>query len=336
MGPFGDAAVPLSRKVPRMDVKVAVVTEKINPDAEPFAMDSSKRRQQICDAVVEAGAQLVDADEANALVWLQMGSAATLIELLERNPQIFWVQLPWAGVENFLEGGLFTRDVKFTCAKGAYATQVAEHALMLTLALMRRVPKQSRTSGWLQVEPDSLFGKRITVLGGGGIATSYLKLTAPFGCAATVLRKQQVAHELADRTLPIDELHLALPETDVLVLALPLTPENVGIIGAAELALMPKGAYVVNVARGRHVVTEALIGALERGQLAGAGLDVTEPEPLPADSALWKMDNVLVTSHCADSLVYVSQQLAIRSAENVRRLISGDELVGLVDTSVGY
>jgi phosphoglycerate dehydrogenase-like enzyme len=100
-----------------------------------------------------------------------MGDPSPLIETLDNNPAIQWVQLPWAGVENFLQGGLFDRDARFTSAKGAFATQVAEHAVMQMMVGLRNVVRQARTKSWLECEPESLTGKRVTVLGGGGIAS---------------------------------------------------------------------------------------------------------------------------------------------------------------------
>ena len=319
-----------------MDVRVAVLPEAAQSSAAPLALASKERHELIHDAVRVAGGQLCDVAEANAIVWMAMGDATPLVKILDHNPQIEWVQLPWAGVENFLEGGLFAYRAAFTCAKGSYGTQVAEHALMLTLAGMRRIVVQSRTASWHQVGPDSLFGKRVTVLGAGGIATEFLNLIQPFGCHTTVLRKKTGLIEGATVTGKIENLHDILPETDVLVIAMSLTPANIGIIGVTELALMPKGSYVVNVARGRHIEQGALIAALESGHIAAAGLDVLDPEPLPDDSPLWKMDNVLITSHCADSYEYVSRQLAKRVGDNIKRLLIDEQLLGLVDTTVGY
>jgi len=120
------------------------------------------------------------------------------------------------------------------------------------------------------------------------------------------------------------------------VLALALTPETTGIIGAAELAAMGSGAWLVNVARGRHVDTDALVAALRDGVIAGAALDVTDPEPLPDGHALWDLDNCIVTPHTADTIEMVVPLLADRIRKNVRLLAAGEPLEGLVDASAGY
>lgn len=129
---------------------------------------------------------------------------------------------------------------------------------------------------------------------------------------------------------------MSFQESDAVVLALALTPETRGIIGAAELALLPPTAVLVNVARGAHVDTDALVVALQTDRIAAAALDVTEPEPLPAGHPLWELDNVLVTSHSANSATYVTTHLAGRIAENVRRRLDDQPLLGRVDPSAGY
>jgi phosphoglycerate dehydrogenase-like enzyme len=134
----------------------------------------------------------------------------------------------------------------------------------------------------------------------------------------------------------IDELNNVLPSTDVLALALALTDETRGIIGAKQLELLPAGAVIANVARGGHVDTDALVVSLQSGHLGAACLDVTDPEPLPADHPLWSMDNVFISSHCADSLVYVTHQLAQRVYDNVIALATGQPLVGEVNRQLGY
>src|SRR5262249_27469191 len=127
-----------------------------------------------------------------------------------------------------------------------------------------------------------------------------------------------------------------LPETEILVLALALTASTQRIMGRRELGLLPPGAVLINVARGRHVDTASLVDALSGGHLRAAGLDVTDPEPLPSDHPLWKMNNVLITSHSADSSGYVTGRIAERVRQNVARFRTGRPLVGVVDPSLGY
>jgi phosphoglycerate dehydrogenase-like enzyme len=134
----------------------------------------------------------------------------------------------------------------------------------------------------------------------------------------------------------VSELDSALGESLVVVLALSLTPETRGIIGAEQLGLMEKTAWLVNVARGGHVDTDALVDALREGAIAGAALDVTDPEPLPEGHPLWKLSNCIITPHTADTIEMVLPLLAERIRTNVAHFAAGKPLVGLVDSEAGY
>ncbi|MDP9865701.1 MULTISPECIES: D-isomer specific 2-hydroxyacid dehydrogenase family protein [Streptosporangium] len=293
-------------------------------------------RSNIEKAVSAGGGVNVPPAEAEGLVWLVPGEPEELRAALDGHPGIRWVQFPWAGVEKFAVSGIFDRPVVFTCAKGSFAGQVSEHALMLTLACLRSVVRQARTPHWSAVDPRSLHGRRVTILGGGGIATELVRLLQPFDCRIRVLRRRPEKVEGAGETLPPTALHAVLPGTDVLVLALALTPETRHVIGAAELALLPADAVVVNVARGAHIDTDALAGALRDGTISAAGLDVTDPEPLPEGHPLWSDPRALITSHCADSAEYVMRMLCERVERNVRRLREGLPLEGVIDPATGY
>ncbi|NUS73927.1 MAG: hydroxyacid dehydrogenase [Corynebacteriales bacterium] len=317
-----------------MRPKIAFAPDEIKAAAR--GEDSLAQNERLLEAVKRAGGDVVSLEEANGLVWLEVGDAKPLSGLLDAYPNISWVQLPWAGVDSFVAGGLFDHPAQFTCAKASYGEQVGEHALVLALAALRNLTAQARRPHWHMLEPESLFRKRVTILGAGGIATTLIALLQPFGCDITVVRRTAESTPGANRTVGQAELDSILPDTDVLVLALALTPATTGIIGEKQLALLPDNAVLVNVARGAHVDTDALVTALTTGQIAAAGLDVTYPEPLPAAHPLWTLDNVTITSHCADSLEFVSHKLAERVADNVAALVAGTPLLGLVDKHAGY
>jgi phosphoglycerate dehydrogenase-like enzyme len=299
-------------------------------------IQAAENYERVRGSILEAGGEVVDVDAANALAWLGSGEAESLAALLDAHPAVSWVQLPWAGVDEFISSGLFQRPVTFTSAKGALADQVAEHALLLALASMRHVVAQARHRHWLEAEPESLHGKRVTIVGGGGIGRTVIRLLSPLTRNIVVLRRQTEAIPGAATTRPITDLHAVLPETDVLILALALTAQTHGIVGGRELSLLPAHAILVNVARGAHVDTDALVSALREREIAAAGLDVTDPEPLPPNHPLWDFDNVLITSHCADSVAFVSEQLAKRIRENIGRFKQGQPLAGVVDPLAGY
>jgi phosphoglycerate dehydrogenase-like enzyme len=163
-----------------------------------------------------------------------------------------------------------------------------------------------------------------------------MALLAPFNVQATVVRRSGLPVPGAVRTVRTAELHSALPGALVVFVALALSPETVRIISDEELGLMGAGSWLVNVARGRHVDTDALVRALSESRIGGAALDVTDPEPLPDGHPLWSLPNCLVTPHTADTEEMVQPLLASRIRENVQRLASGLPLVGVVDTAAGY
>jgi phosphoglycerate dehydrogenase-like enzyme len=254
--------------------------------------------------------------------------------LVAAHPDLEWVQLPHAGIERFTS--FIDDDRVWTCAKGVYAEPVAEMALTLTLAGLRGIGTFARKREWSKPIGTNLIGASVTILGGGGITESLIRLLQPFECHITVVRNRVQQMEGVDDVLESDRMTDALPGADAVVLALSLTPDTEGIISADELALMESHAWLVNVARGKHVVTNDLVDALRSGVIGGAGLDVTDPEPLPPDHPLWSMSNCIITPHVGNTPEMAAPLLAARITENVKRWASGDELIGLVDTELGY
>jgi phosphoglycerate dehydrogenase-like enzyme len=291
-------------------------------------------------AVAAGGGVVVEPADAEALVWTAPRGAAELRAVLADSPAVRWVQLPWAGVEEFAHQGVFDEPghvEQWTCGKGVYAEPVAEHALALALAGLRALPDRVRATSWGQQAGLSLYDAKVTILGAGGITECLADLVRPMRTELTVVRRDpSVPFPGAARTLGLDRLVDALPGADAVFLALALTPETEGVIGAAELALMEPHAWLVNVARGRHVDTEALVDALAAGTIGGAGLDVTEPEPLPDGHPLWSLPNVIITPHTANTQEMAVPLLSARIADNVRRFGAGEALVGPVDASAGY
>jgi phosphoglycerate dehydrogenase-like enzyme len=287
---------------------------------------------------VRAGGGTVDGlgDSPDALVWLVPRDPDGLREVVAAAPTARWVQLPFAGVENFLGAGVLTPDRTWTCAKGVYSEPTAEHALALILAALRRLPEHARATTWGGQGATSLYGARVLILGGGGITGSLLELLAPFRVEATVVRRSPDPVAGAVRTVTPQQLDEVLPEATVVVLALALTPETELIIGRPQLQAMNEQAVLVNVARGRHVDTEALVEALAAGSIAGAAIDVPDPEPLPPGHPVWTEPRCLITPHTANPWPDAQSYLYRRITENVRRFCAGEPLLGLVDLSAGY
>jgi phosphoglycerate dehydrogenase-like enzyme len=298
----------------------------IGPKTEEFAAE----------AVRDGGGEPSGLDGgADALIWLATRDPDALrAAIAATSPR--WVQLSSAGVERMADAGVLDDQRIWTCAKGSYAPPVAEHALTLALAGLRVLPERITARSWGRSAGESLFDERVTILGAGGIAACLLDLVHPFRVSATVVRRGPEPMPGAARTLPMARLAEALPDAKVVFVALALTPETTGIIGADELAAMRAGSWLINVARGRHVQTDALVAALDKGTIGGAGLDVTDPEPLPDGHPLWGHPRCIITPHTADTAEMVQPLLAARIRENVTRFAAGEELEGLVDPVAGY
>ncbi|WP_419920471.1 D-isomer specific 2-hydroxyacid dehydrogenase family protein [Candidatus Poriferisodalis sp.] len=294
------------------------------------------RRPVLAEAVERGGGTVSAPQTATALVWAEPTQAQLIGETVDANPGIEWVQLPYAGIEPVVDVVTARPHVEWYCGKGVYAEPVAEHALMLALAGMRGMGTYARAAEWSAPQGRNLLGASVTVLGGGGITESLLRLLGPFGCDVTVMRNRPEPMDGAARVVGPDALTEILPGTDVLVLALALTPDTAGIIGAAELAALPEHAWIVNVARGGHIVTDDLVESLRTGQIGGAALDVTDPEPLPDDHPLWSFPNCLITPHIGNTPEMGLALLADRVTANVALRLAGEELVGPVFLELGY
>ncbi len=303
-------------------------------DAPRIALAPEGSPSWMAEAIVAGGGEVVPLDDAEALVWGSPRDADGLRLVLERHPHLRWIQLPFAGIEQFVH--LLDEGRYWTCGKGVYAEPVAELALSLALAGMRGLGRYARADRWSAPIGRNLHGARVTILGGGGITESLLRLLAPFDCHVTVVRNRLVDLDGADVVLESDRYADALPGADLVVLALALTPETEGIISRSELEMMEPHAWLVNVARGRHVVTDDLVWALEHGVIGGAGLDVTDPEPLPEGHPLWHQERCIITPHVGNTPEMAVPLLSERITANVKRWARGEELLGPVDVELGY
>lgn len=291
----------------------------------------------IDDAIKKGGGEIVSVDDhPDGLIWFEFRAPKNLRDYLKDHPGIGWVQLPLAGVEDLFQADVIDDARTWTSAKGAYAEPVAEHALTLALAGLRYLPTRARARSWGKAAGISLFDQPVTIVGAGGITVALLKLLEPFRAEVTVVRQRREPLEGAARTLGIDQLNEGLASALVVVLAPALTPRTQQLMGREQFGAMDKNAWLVNIGRGGLVDTDALVDALTTHQIGGAALDVTDPEPLPTGHTLWSLKNCLITPHTADTQEMIQRLLAERITENVRRFAAGEELVGLVDPSLGY
>lgn len=254
-------------------------------------------------------------------------------ELLDHASKLRFIQSIGAGTDQFPREELTKRDIRLASARGVNARAVSEHAMALILALSRRIPEardNQKNRVWrgmisdLALREDELGGKTLLVVGLGQIGGRLAQLAKAFDMRVIGLKRDTTTGaEAADAVHRMEELKSTLPQADFVALTCPLTTETERLIDAEALARMKTSAYLVNVARGRCVDEQALIGALTQGQIAGAGIDVTVEEPLAAESPLWSMEHVLLTPHTAgETRRYEDNVLAIMQ-ENLERLWQG-------------
>jgi phosphoglycerate dehydrogenase-like enzyme len=293
---------------------------------EPVVHVAPESDRAIEDAISAGGGRIGPLEEANALVWLDSNPDSFPDALPDG---IRWVQLPSAGVENWLRHVDGARA--WTSAAGAYGLPVAEHALALMLAGARRLADCARATTWSDPPAAPLDGSTVAIVGAGGIGRALIALLEPLDVEVLAVTRRG-----RDGTLPADRLGDVLPRAHHVVVAAPATPGTRHIIGAAELDAMRDDAWLVNVARGSLVDTDALVAALAQGAIAGAALDVTDPEPLPDGHPLWSEPRALITPHIANPAGTLRRYLARHVQENVARFANGDALLSPVDPEAGY
>ena len=265
--------------------------------------------------------------------------------IVKTSKNLKWLCVPWAGVDSLMVPGYFANeDCLLSNAAGAYGVSIAEHMIATSLILMRRLNEfmaETLNGQWLKPRPQrSLKDCRITVLGTGDIGTSFAKRALAFEPASItgVCRSGKSSETVYDKVLPVSELDSILPQTDLLAMSLPATPETRGILSRERLSLLPQGAYIVNVGRGSAIDEDALAGALDSGHLAGAALDVFQTEPLPQGNRLWKTKNLLITPHVAGNmtLAHTRDKNVQMFLEDLKNFTEGKELHYLVDRKLGY
>lgn len=266
-------------------------------------------------------------------------------EVLSAGKSIRWVQLVTAGVENCVSvPAVRERNILVTNMQRIGGPIIAEHAIAMTLAFTRGldlyIPAQAQ-GHWRPSVPAGRMavvdGKTLLVVGLGGIGSEVGKRAHALGMKVTATRASgRTGPDFVSYVGLPDELPKLASEADFIVNTAPLTPQTKGIFDAAFFAKMKPSAYFINVARGGSVVTADLVDALKNKKIAGAGLDVTDPEPLPADHPLWKAPNVIITPHVAGNsdLGIEAQTQVVR--ENLRRYAAGEKMLSVVDVSRGY
>lgn len=303
----------------------------------------------LCDAVVRGGGRQTPLSDAQAVVWFGFPYNFPALP-----SGVHWVQLPFAGIEPWLEAGLLPVEAGdagapgegrlWTNGSGVYAETVAEHALTMLLSGVRGLTTAAGRATWSPEEVGpavgTLRGTTVGIVGAGGIGRALIPMIRALGAEIIAINRSgrpvQIDGQQPIEAIPVDLLDDTLPRCDHLVLSAPGTEATRNLLGAKQLALLRPHSWIVNVGRGTLIDTDALTRALSRGDLGGAGLDVTEPEPLPDGHPLWGLPNVLVTPHVANPPQQIPALLSVRIEENVRRFREGHELIGVINPQLGY
>lgn len=262
-------------------------------------------------------------------------------ELPELAPNLRWLQATSAGIGQFVKRMGYDQRMPntiFTTASGVHAAPLAEHCLMAMLLHYRglfHILEEQRHQRWERYATTDLVGRTLAVIGLGRIGREVARLAKAFGMKVIGTRSRH-GDEGVDRTYPPERLREMLAQADTVVVIVPHTPHTDRMIGAAEFAAMKAGAYFINIARGAVVDEAALIEALRSGQLSGAALDVFAQEPLPGDSPLWRMPNVLITPHSASTSDRENQRITDLFCDNLRRFLAGQPLRNVLDTERLY
>jgi len=269
-------------------------------------------------------------------------------EMLAASPRLRWIQSPAVGVGHMLFPELVASPVVVTCARGIRARAIAEHVLGVAVALARQLRTAIRRPverRWAQDELESdtsaiftLQGRRIGIVGLGSIGSEIASLATAFGLQVVAVRRRpdQPAPASVVEVLPADRLDELLASSDVVVIAAPNTRSTDRLIGAREIAVMRRGALLINISRGTIVDDAALVAALRSGHLGGAALDVFAREPLHPSSPYWDLPNVIVTPHTSGAMADYWTPLVALFCENLRRFESGRPLLNVVDKEAGY
>ena len=264
--------------------------------------------------------------------------------LAEAAPELKWMNTPSAGVNHLTGSEVFTSGkALLTNSSGAYGVTIAEHIVMVTLEMMRRQQEYTgiveRREWRRDLAVTSIKNARVTVLGIGDIGTEAAIRLRAFGpaCMTGVSRSGKAAEGLFDRVITSDRLDDILPETDLLVMALPDTSETRRMIDAGRLAALPDGALIVNIGRGSAIDQAALEAELRSGRLRAA-LDVFEQEPIPQDDPIWDCPNLLITPHISGNMTlpYTMERIVQLFLENLENYCAGRPLERLVDMTRGY
>jgi len=263
-------------------------------------------------------------------------------DIVVRAPRMKWFQTMSAGVDRFAQTDIWQSPVIITGVSGIHATPIGEFVLEFMLMFAKQAPlcfQMKQKHEWKRFMPSVLRSKTVGIVGLGSIGREVARLSKAFGMRVIATRrsvKQVTRPRHVDMLFPPEELKQLLAESDYVVISTPLTPETRGLIGEEELKAMKPTACIINIGRGGIIDEKALICALDENRIAGAGLDVFATEPLPADSLLWELDNVIFSPHVAGGMEDYMARATEIFCENLRRYLNGKKLINVIDKKKGY
>ena len=268
-------------------------------------------------------------------------------DIIHSLTRLRWVQAPAAGVGHILSEEMIASPIVLTSARGVRARAIAEHVVGMAIAMARQLPlvmAKQRDHEWALDEIEAsravrtLRGRQMGIIGLGSIGLEVAQAAAGFGMRVWAIRKRvdEPAPGSVENILPPERLSDLLASSDVVVLSAPLTPETRQLINAETLAMMKRGAFLINIGRGKLIDDDAVAAAVRSGQLGGAALDVFTREPLDPSSPFWDLPNVIVTPHMSGAMEDYWTPLVALFAENLRRFERGDTLLNVVDKRAGY
>jgi phosphoglycerate dehydrogenase-like enzyme len=322
---FGQTAQPQKKKIIISGLPDSAIAE-LRKSAPPNVLIVSPPPDQIA-------SEIADAD---ALISTQLTRAE-----LNAAKQLKWIHIMNSGVEN-IAPALKGTDITLTNLKVVLGPEVADHAMALLLSLTRGLNETIPARGKWEMPRNlaqltELDGKTAVIIGVGGVGTQIAQRASAFGMTIIGVDPKDAAPlPVISRMVKPSELDAVLPLADVVFVTVPETPATKGMIGPAQFREMKRGAYFIAVSRGTIYSTDALVEALSTRRLAGAGLDVTDPEPLPANHPLWKFENVVITPHIAGASDVSLTRILDLVRENIRRFASGEPLLNTIDKDKGY
>jgi len=290
--------------------------------------------------LIDAGQQHIAAEIHRADIYCGHAKVPLDWPAIVREGRLKWIQSSAAGMDHCLVPAVIESDITVTSASGVLADQVTEHATGLIIALTRSFPvffRAQRAKEFIRRPTRDLHHSTVGIVGFGGVGRRLAQVLCSFKTRILATDMFPIDKpDYVDELWPADRLIDLVRAVDILVLCAPLTPATRGMIGTAELAQMKKGSLLVNVARGPLVIERDLVTALESGHLAGAAVDVTEVEPLAAESALWNLPNVIITPHVAGQSKVRIDQMTDFFCDNLQRYLAGRPLRNLVDKRLGF